>query len=192
MNKKVAVVFLSLLGMNAFAQNTDKKTHSFEVKRVINAPADKVWEIVGEQYADIANSHPGVVKSEYIGESTAPGEGCERVCFFNENETKYTHEKQINFNREDMTFDVQIFQVDGLPLDPEYSFANYKVVAIDDQTSELIFTNTYRTNPAFMGGLAKSKFKKIIGDYLLSVEHHALTGETITANNIKTIKKQYN
>ena len=65
------------------AQNTDKKTHSFEVKRVINAPADKVWEIVGEQYADIANSHPGVVKSEYIGESTAPGEGCERVCFFN-------------------------------------------------------------------------------------------------------------
>lgn len=51
---------------------------------------------------------------------------------------------------------------------------------------------TYRTTPAFMGWMAKGKFKKQIEDYLIAVEHHVLTGENVNKENFKQIKKKYN
>ena len=49
----------------------------------------------------------------------------------------------------------------------------------------------YRTKPAFLGAVAKGGFKKTIAGYLLAVEHHVLTGETVNRDNFKSIKKQY-
>ena len=184
-------LLIALASVNSYAQKKEKKVQFFSISRTINAPASAVWKIVGEQYGSIANSHPGVVKSEYTLDSIQEGgEGCERVCYFNEKETKYTQEKQVNFNRDSMSFKVQISHAQGFPLDPEYSFATYQVIPIDENSCKLIFNNTYRTTPAFMGALVKGKFKKTIEDYLLSVEHHVLTGENVTKENFKTIKKK--
>ena len=182
------VVALTLSATIGFAQ---KKTQSFSVSRIIEAPADQVWAVVGEDFGAIANSHPKIVNSDYIGGTLHSGEGAERVCNLNDKGTKYTHEKQVNFDPENYSFTAQVFHAEGLPLDTEYSFATYKVEPIDEKSSRLIFEMTYRTSPAFMGSLAKSSFKKTISDYTLAVQHHVLTGEKVTKDNFKEIKKRY-
>lgn len=186
---KTGILFLAMIAsLSVFAQ---KKSQSFTVSRVINAPADKVWAIVGEDYGAIANSHPLIVSSEYLHGSLKGGEGVERVCNMNDAGTKYTHEKQINFDPENYTFRAQIFHAEGIPMVPEVSFMDYKVEPIDGNSSKLVMTMNFRTKPAFMGAMAKGKMMKTIEGYALAVEHHVLTGQTINKGNFKEISKQY-
>ena len=37
----------------------------------------------------------------------------------------------------------------------------------------------------------KGKFKKLISDYFIAIEHYGKTGEAVTKENFKEIKKQY-
>ena len=79
---KGGVLLISMvLSVSAFAQ---KKVQQFTVSRVIKAPANKVWAVVGEDFGAIAKSHPGIISSEYIGGTLKGGEGTERVCNLNE------------------------------------------------------------------------------------------------------------
>ena len=48
-----------------------------------------------------------------------------------------------------------------------------------------------KTNPGFMGTLAKGKFKAQIADYMLAVQHYVSTGEEVNKDNFKDIKKKY-
>ncbi|MCT4622149.1 MAG: SRPBCC family protein [Schleiferiaceae bacterium] len=186
--KKLSMLTLALFSMTAWAQ---KKTVDFTVERIIAAPAEKVWAVVGENYGDVADSHPGLVSSEYVGDLDHGGEGCERVCYLNEDKTKYTQETQTHYNPEEYSFGVDISHVEKLPLDPTYSKATYKVEPVDDGSSKLVITMSLRTKPAFMGRLAKGKFRKNIEDYVLAIEHNVLTGETVSKDNFKEIKKKY-
>ena len=186
--RTVFLLTLTLLFSNAFAQ---KKVQSFTVSRIIEAPAQKVWTVVGEDYGAIANSHPGIIASEYTNGSLKGGEGVERICYLNEKKTKATHEKQVEYNPESYSFKAQVYQAEGLPMDPDYTFAAYKVKPINANSSELIMEMNYRTKPAFMGALAKGRFKRTLADYLLAVDHHVRTGEKVNKDNFKEIKKQY-
>ncbi|MEL6676271.1 MAG: SRPBCC family protein [Bacteroidota bacterium] len=182
--------FLILLSSTSLLAQ-DKKTQSFTIERVIKAPAEKVWAVVGEDFGAIANSHPGIVSSSYLQGSLQGGEGVERVCNLNEAGTRYTHEKQVDYDPENYTFRAQVFYAEGVPVVPEYSYMRYKVERIDDQFSRLIMSMTYRTKPALMGTLAKGKFQKTIADYALAVDHHVRTGEVVNQDNFETIKAQY-
>ena len=119
-----------------------KKTQTVKTTRIIKASADKVWAVVGADFGAIANSHPQIVKSEYINGSLKSGEGAQRVCHFNEKGTKYLQEKQTNFDPENYTFDVKIFHASGLPMDPAYSHATYKIEPIDNNSCKFIFEST--------------------------------------------------
>ncbi|MEM6628539.1 MAG: SRPBCC family protein [Bacteroidota bacterium] len=168
-----------------------KKAQTFTVSHVINAPAEKVWAVVGEDYGAIANSHPKIVSSNYINGTLKAGEGAERVCNFNEKGTQYLKEKQVNYDPDNYTFRNQVFQAGKFPVDPEYTYAIYKVEAIDDRSSRFTFDMNYRTKPAFMGGMMKGNFKKLIREYALAIEHHVNTGEPVNKDNFKSIKKSY-
>ena len=169
-----------------------KKVKSFVVTRTIPAPIEKVWHVVGEDFGAIANSHPGIVSSSYNqGSITYGGEGAERICNLNEDGSKYIRETQLDYDAENHKFTVQVYHTEGIPLSPEHTKAVYAVRAIDAKTSEVSFEMTYRTTPAFLGWLAKGKFKKGIEDYLIAVEHHVVTGENVNKDNFKAIKKQY-
>lgn len=184
-------MILCLTLMTVTMVNAQKKTQNFLVSHVINAPADKVWKVVGEDYGAIANSHPKIVSSEYINGSLNAGEGAERVCNFNEKGTQFLREKQVNYDPENFTFKNQVFQAGKFPVDPDNTFAIYKIEPIDDESCRFVFDMTYRTKPAFMGGLMKGNFKKLINDYALSIEHYVNTGEPVNKENFKKIKKRY-
>ncbi len=180
---------LALVINQAFAQ---KKVKSFVVTRTIDAPIASVWKVVGEDFGAIANSHAGIVSSTYNqGSITYGGEGAERICNLNEEGTKYVKEKQLDFDAENHRFTVQVYHSEGIPLSAKHTKAVYAVRAIDEHTSEVSFEMTYRTKPAFLGWMAKGKFKRGIEDYLIAVEHHVITGENVNKDNFKQIKKNY-
>lgn len=187
--KSVFTLALMLLASVAFSQK--KKVKTFKVSKVLNLPAEKVWAVVGDDYGAIAYSHPLIVSSDYINGSLEAGEGAQRVCNFNDKGTRYLKEKMINYQPEKMTFINQVFQAGKFPVDPDLTRAVYKVKAIDENTSELSFDMQFRTKPAFMGGMMKGSFKKLINDYFIAVEHHIRTGEEVTKDNFKEIKKAY-
>lgn len=186
--KVIISLFAFLISMNVTAQ---KKAQNFKVSRTINASATSIWKVVGEDFGAIAKSHPTIVNSKYINGSLKGGEGAERVCNFNEEGTRFVHEKQISYNPEKFTFKAQVFHIDGLPMDTKYTYAIYKVIPVNENTSKLEIEMNYRTKPAFLGWMIKGKYKRTLKEYLLAVEHHIKTGETVTKDNFKSIKKQY-
>ncbi len=191
MNKGAFLLLMLLLSTSVMGQKTDKKVKTFTVERTIQASAQKVWAVVGEDFGAIANSHPKIVSSTYNQGHITGGEDVTRTCNFNKKGTKYLQEKQVSFDPENYTFKVLIYHAGGIPLDTDYNYAVYSVKLIDANSCQLIMQMGLRTKPAFMGGLVKGKFKKTIADYLLAVEHHVLTGENVNKQNFKKIKKKY-
>ncbi len=187
-NKNTAFLFLFTITAGVQAQ---KKVQRFSESKVIDLPADKIWAIVGEDYGAIAYSHPAIVSSDYVNGTLKAGEGAERVCNFNEKGTKFLKEKMVNYQPEQMTFTNTVYQAGKFPVDPEYTKAIYKVESLANGQSRISFNMQYRTKPAFMGAMAKGKFKKLIRDYFIAIEHHARTGEKVTRDNFKKIKKKY-
>lgn len=185
------VLSLSLLLIIATQVQAQKKARTFTVSHVIDAPASKVWAIVGEDYGAIAHSHPKIINSNYLNGTLTAGEGAERVCNFNEKGTRFLKEKMMDFNPEQMTFRNQVFQAGRFPVDPEYTYAIYKVEAISATQSRFTMDMNYRTKPAFMGGMMKGSFKKLIRDYAIAIEHHVKTGTKVNKDNFKDIKKSY-
>ena len=187
---KITLLFVFAL-LTIQTVQAQKKTQKFTVTRVIPHSADAVWAIVGEDYGAIAHSHPQIVSSEYINGTLKAGEGAERVCHFNEKGTQYLKEKMINYNPAERTFVNTVFQAGKFPVDPEYTRAIYKVEPIDANSSRFVFDMEYRTKPAFMGGMMKGKFEKLINEYAIAIEHHITTGEKVNKDNFKDIKKNY-
>lgn len=179
------VFFLALPNVKA-----QKKAQKFTITETINAPIDEVWKVVGEDYGAIANSHPKIVNSDYINGTLKAGEGAERVCNFNEKGTRFLQEKQLDYNPSQYTFRNQVFQAGKFPVDPEYTYAIYKLEKINDNTTRFVFDMNFRTKPAIMGGMMKNNFKKLIKDYAIAIEHHVKTGEAVNKGNFKEIKKQ--
>ncbi len=192
--QKTWFILFSMMGLLlAFIESLhgQKKTQTFTVTQVINAPAHEVWQVVGQDYGAIANSHPKIVSSDYLVGSLQAGEGAERVCNFNEKGTRFLHEKQTHFDSANYTFRNQVFKAGRFPIDPDYTFADYKVEPLDENSSRFTFNMNFRTKPAFMGGMVKGKFKRLIEDYVIAVDHHVKTGENVNKSNFKQIKRAY-
>ncbi|MEL7006831.1 MAG: SRPBCC family protein, partial [Bacteroidota bacterium] len=183
--------FLFLTLSTFFALNAQKKVQKISMSKVIPVDAKTVWKIVGEDYGKIAHSHPKIVSSDYLEGSLVGGEGVERVCYFNEKETRFLKEKMIDFSPEAMTFTNTVSQAGKFPLDPALTRAVYSVEDLGDGTSRIGFDMQFRTKPGFMGGMMKGSFKKLINNYFIAIEHHAKTGEKVTKDNFKKIKKEY-
>ncbi len=174
------------------AQKMDKAYKTVVASRVINQPADKVWALIGEDYGYIANTHPGIYYSNYEAGSVVGELNAQRVCNLNEKGTKVLHEQITNWDPINMTMTNRILEVGGLPLDPDNSLGVYSVIPIDEHTSELKMVFDFRTKPAFMGLMAKGKFKKLLANFLLGVQHHMATGEIITnETDMKALRKLY-
>lgn len=187
--KSSMMLLLALITLtNVHAQ---KKVKHFKVEKIINLPADKVWEVVGNDYGAIAHSHPKIINSEYTNGSLKGKEGAERMCYFNKKGSKYLHEKMINYSPENMSFTNTILKAGKFPVNPKYTKAIYQVTDLGNGKCKISIDMTYRTKPAMMGGMMKGAFIKLMKDYFIAVEHHVKTRENVTKKNFKKVKKQY-
>lgn len=165
--------------------------NTFRIEKEFDLPADKVWDVVGEDYGGIASSHPAIVSSSFLNGATLACEGAERLCNFNEEGTQYMKEKMVNYDPLNRSFTNQVFESAKFPIVPEKTRALYKVEDLGNGRSNLIFDMTYETRPAILAPLMKSTFRKLIKDYFVAIEYYASTGDAVTKKNFKDIKKQY-
>ncbi|MEL6989851.1 MAG: SRPBCC family protein [Bacteroidota bacterium] len=195
MKKLIRVSMLAYLmltlSFSLVAQKKTKKVQKFSISKVIDLPAEKVWEIVAEDYGRVAHSHPKIMASDYTSNSLKGEKGARRYCTFNAKGTKKLVEEIESIDHENMTFVNVVNDAQRFPVVPDLTRATYKVEAIDAYTSKISFDMQYRTKPAFMGAMAKGSFKKLIKDYFIAIEHHGKTGESVTKENFRKIKKKY-
>lgn len=183
--------FLVLVMAIVLPIQAQKKVQTFKESKILDLPAEKVWAVLGEDYGAVANSHPKIISSSYINGSLKAEEGAERVCNFNEKGTKFLREKILSYEPENMTLVNAVYQAGRFPVDPAYTKAVYKVEPMANGRSRISFDMQFRTKPAFMGAMAKGSFKRLIRDYFIAIEHHVKTGEKVTKDNFRKIKKQY-
>lgn len=192
---KNLILFFTLFLLSQTAtigQSMEKKYRSFTVSRVLPFSAEKVWAAVADDYGNIANTHPTVVSSNYAPGSLKGEKGAQRFCYFNDKKTQSLYEEITEWNPEQGYFVNRILEAEKFPVDPDNTRATYKVKSLGKNKTEISMQMDFRTKPAFMGMMAKGQFKRLLSDYLIAVEHHIGTGESVTAANFKDVKKMYN
>lgn len=88
-----------------------KKVPTFTVEQVIPHSAENVWHVVGVDYGVAVNSHPKILASEYVEGLLKAEEGAERVCYFNEKQTRLLKERMVSHNPEHMTLSSRFFML---------------------------------------------------------------------------------
>lgn len=185
------VVGYSTLSVNA--QSMSKKYKVVLVEQVINAPAEKVWQAMVEDYGAIGNFSPYIYASNYENGSLKGELNAERKCLLNEKGTRWSHEKIVSIDREKMIMKNVVIDAAKFPLNLDNSFAYYRVKDNGNGTSTAIYEFRYRTKPGFMTGMVKGQFTKTLEGTLLGLKHYVETGEKVnpSAGNWKTVQKQY-
>ena len=187
----LVLLLAMLVATPIYAQEMNKKTKKVETSREVDLPATELWKVLGQDYGAIAFSHPTIIRSEYVPGTIQGGLGAERMCYFNNNETKILREEIVKWNPEQMSFTQRIVDAKKFPIDKENTLATYSVEDLGNGKSRLVAKLEFRTKPGFMSGMVKGSFKKLLDDYFIAVEHYARTKEKVTRENFKTIKKQY-
>jgi hypothetical protein len=167
----------------------EKKTTHLSASAVLPFSAEVVWSAVAEDYGRIAQSHPLIVKSEYINGSLKGELGAERDCWFDEKGKRKLHEQVVAWDPENMQMQNRILQAWKFPIDPDNTLATYTVEDLGDGTSRFLIDMDFRTKPAFMSGMMKSSFEGLLANYFIALEHHLATGETVTVDNFKAIAR---
>ncbi|MEM8508032.1 MAG: SRPBCC family protein [Bacteroidota bacterium] len=184
-----------LLGGIAFtnAQSMEKKFRTVKVELKINAPAERVWEAMVEDYGEISNFSPYIYTSEYTNGSLKGEVGATRKCNFNEKGTQWSHERIAEIDKANMVMRNVVFDGGKLPLNFDNSQAFYRVKDNGDGTSTASYEFQFRTKPSFLGAIAKGGFKKQMSGTLVGLKHYIETGERVTGSNdvYKRIKKDY-
>ena len=168
------------------------KSQKFRISRIINAPAEVVWKVVGERYGEIQKYHTEIVESYYAKGFTSGGEGVERISYLNENKTKVAFEKQVDFNPENFSFTSQVIEFKGAAMHPEGTYMKYKVEPINETSCRLSGDMSFCTKPAFLGWIFKNALKNISNKHFIAIEHFAITNEAVNKQNRNSILKKYN
>ena len=160
---------------------------TINVERTIDAPKDKVWEVMAN-FPGIANYSPGVVKSYTINGTASSGLGAERTCEFNADGSTNVQERIVRYE-EGESFDVIIY--DGtLPMPVNNMVATFSLHPVNNKQTTLRATVNYelKSNPMYwlMGKFMFPRFgKKTFESVLDGAKYHIETGNTVT--NAKTL-----
>ena len=185
------VLMIGGLGSQTIAQSMQKKYKTFTVTRILPFSSEKVWAAVADDYGNIANSHPKIVASGYVQGSLKGEKNAQRVCYFNDKQTRSLKEEIVEWNPKEGYFVNRVLEAQKFPINTDNTRATYSVQSLGGNKTKFSMKMEFRTKPAFMGAMAKGQFKKLLNDYMLAVEHHIATGESVTAANFKDVKRQY-
>ncbi|WP_020566792.1 SRPBCC family protein [Neolewinella persica] len=193
-----STLILSIIALLAFctslsAQSMADDYRKMVVKRTIKAPADRVWQALVGDYGEIAHFSPFIYASDYENGSLKGTEGAERKCMFNAKGSRWSHERIVMLDNENMRMKNLIIDAQKFPLNLDNSYAIYSVTNNGDGTCTAGYEFNFRTAPAFMGGLVVGSFKKSLNETLIGLEHYLLTSERVTggSDNAKAVLKAY-
>ncbi|MEN0061298.1 MAG: SRPBCC family protein [Myxococcota bacterium] len=171
--------------------DAEPKVHHIDVSRELDHPAGDVWNAIAKDYGNIANIHPLIVQSDYLKGSIEGDLGVQRSCWFDEKGKRTLVEEIAGWYPNDFTFENRVVDATRFPVDPDHTMAVYRVVPLGPQRSRIEVGFDFRTKPALLGAMAKGRFRNLLEDHLLAIDHHLRTGESVNRDNFKQVAKRY-
>jgi len=161
-----------------------------EFRVVINAPKEKIWEVLFTQYGDIHVHNPGIVSSNYMHDATSGELNCTRRCQFND---KLSLDEKITEIDENNSFTLVVTE-HNLPFIKEMS-AIYELSSIGSMTgnevTEVKMTSFVSFSPGFMKYLMRGQLGKGLVQHLFGLKYFIETGKTVNPPNYSEIFKSY-
>jgi ribosome-associated toxin RatA of RatAB toxin-antitoxin module len=150
--------------------------HHIETTLRVNAPAEKVWETLGD-FSSIERFSSKVESSPIVGE-VAAGLGTKRICTFYD---KSTVVEEIVGYQEGESLDIELSEF-SMPL--ESLRAQMKVTPVDDARSDVSFAMDFVVKYGPIGWLMgtimmKPMMSRVTRDVLSGLAFHVVTGNTV-------------
>lgn len=157
-----------------------------EIKEVINASAEKIWDVLFTQYGDIHIHNPNMQSSNYVSKDTTGALNCVRHCQFDD---------KLSLQEKITDFDVNKrmkLEVTGnnLPFVKDIS-ATYELSTLGNGKTELKMTSHTSTSPGFMIHLMAGTLKKGLLHHLFGMKYYIETGKVVTKENYSEVFKNY-
>lgn len=162
-----------------------KKLHSFTIEESINAPKEKVWEVLYDRFGDIQVFNPNIDGSHFTKGET--GEvGCERIC---ELDSKSFVKERITQSSGQDSFTVDIYE-SNLPM-METMLAHFEVLDQGDNKTIVIVNFEYNTKPAFMAPIVKIPMTKTFKKLTVGLKYFLETGNEVSKTGFKEVFRKY-
>ncbi|MCT4623284.1 MAG: hypothetical protein N4A46_06640 [Schleiferiaceae bacterium] len=167
-----------------------KNTQNFTISRIMNVSAQELWKHLVYKYGDIADMNPVVHRSYLLDWHTEGVENCERISYYEGDESKFIKEKLINLDNENLSYTSVITEAHNISADPGNMFVNITIQPMFNNQSRLEFEVHSKTLPSFVGVVKREFFEESLQSYFIGIEHHIQTGEIITPRVIRKLKAQ--
>ncbi|WP_299215730.1 SRPBCC family protein [uncultured Aquimarina sp.] len=170
-----------------------KKVAFVEVEQEIDAAVDRVWEIIGTNFANIADSNPDCPYSEWADGYNKAEVGAKRIMYMTDSrDKKYFVDEIAKYDPVNHHITIEIANKKGFgTLNIDYTWVNMDAVKISENKTLLKIRFHYLTKPKFLKGLAKGSMRKGFQKYAYGIDYHAETGEVVTEEKWKEIKHLY-
>jgi len=167
------------------------KVKTFNFNYSLPFSAETVWQLLADDYGNVANYANGLVSSQYIKGSAYGREGAQRLCNMDVNGKTYLIERMVDVDVHKMQFTNEITEVARLPIEPFLSKTIFKLTPVTPGTCQLSIEVQMKTKPAFLVMLMGGASKKQMGDLAIGIQHYLQTKETVTKANFSKIRKLY-
>ncbi len=156
---------------------------SIELKQVVNAAKEKVWNAIFVDFGDIYLHNPGMTKSNNMNDATKGALGCSRHCEF---VNGMFVDEEITQVKENENFTVTVTN-SSYPSEVKEMYAVYEVASLGDDKTEVKFTLNLLTDPEMVAEGIAAQMKEPLGFYLLGLKHNIETGTEVTMENFPSI-----
>jgi len=158
---------------------------TIEVRQVLNAEKEKVWNALFNDYGDIHLHNPGIIKSHNLNGATKGAIDCLRHCEF---EGGMFVDEKITEVKEKESFTVTVTNSSYPPAVQEW-FSVYELMSLEDKKTEVKMTLNILTNPEMIADGLIEQMKEPLGFYLIGLGYHIETGTEVTMENFPNILK---
>ena len=169
-----------------------KKVVSIAVDHIIDVPVEKVWQVIGEGFADIADSNPECPSSEWVDGFDKAEIGAKRIMYMsNKKNKKYFIDEIVEYDPSNHKITIEVVNKKGFPLNTEYTWVNMEALSVGGQQTQLKIRFNYLTKPRILKSFAKGSMKKAFQEYAYAIDYHVETGEKVTKAKWKEVKHLY-
>ena len=166
-----------------------EKKKLFVLEQEISAPIENVWQVIAMDFPSVADSHPVSPRSEFIEGCSQIKVGSKRIMYMSKNGKKYFKDEITHLDSANHEISINAYEASGYPMN--FASVDFFADQPDEDRTNLTLVFTYQTKPRFLQGMARGSLKKQLQDYLFAIDHHANTGEVISEDNWKRIRKTY-
>lgn len=187
-NKRVSLILalVSAFALQSFSSKHNemksKKTKTMTISKtseVINASADKLWEITGPGFGDVGKWSTNVDHAEASGTPEFEGAVCSsRSCDLNAKGFSKINERITAYDAQNRTLSFNIDQ--GTPGFVTDANSTWEIIKVSETTSKIRVTSTLelkRFMGSLMGGMLEKNLNSVIPTIISDLKIYAETGE---------------